>query len=199
MYLTFPALGASRVGASTSGHVDPDEGPVRVWFFPSAGYVRSYIFGKTISGTDMISGTFLLAMSIYGILVALLNITQGRLRGMMAAFVVGVASLYLGIKAAFATFNQPLHLALSEINGYMDGKVIPTREPFDQNPALFPTAVFDTMTDKKEIWAYWLGQWGPGIWWTALGGILICLLFLKAFLPSKKAAEPAPPPRRRRR
>ena len=160
---------------------------------------REHIFGKDISGTTMISGTFLLAMAIYGILVSVLNIVHGRLRGMLAAFVTGVGALYLGIKAAFATFNQPLHLALGEINRYMDGKTLPDRAPFDKNPELFPAEVFDTMSDQKEVWGYWLGQWGPGVWWTTLGGAMIAFIFLKAFFPSKKAAEAAPPPRRRRR
>lgn len=166
-------------------------GAISVW-------EREHVFGRDISGTDMISATFLLAMAIYGILVAVLNILHGRLRGMLAAFVTGVAALYFGIKAAFATFYQPLHLALDEINTYMKGNTLPDRPPFDKHPELFPTEVFDAMSDKKEIWSYWLGQWGPGIWWTTLGGAMIAFLFLKAFFPGKKAAEPAPPRRRRR-
>ncbi len=90
-------------------------------------------------------------------------------------------------------------VALDEIDRYTEGKTLPDRDPFISNPDAFPTTVLDGMTDFKQVLSYWLGQWGPGIWWTTLGGAMIAFIFLKAFFPSKKAAEAAPPPRRRRR
>jgi len=43
----------------------------------------------------------------------------------------------------------------------------------------------------------WLGQFGPGALLTFLGGLIIVSVFLKAFLPAKRA-DAMPAARRRR-
>lgn len=159
---------------------------------------RAHVFGQDVRGIDMISGSFLFAMALYGVIVAILNIQHGRLRGMMSSFITGAAALYIGIKKALATFGQDMFLTKSEISAYVTKKVIPERAPFDAAPDLFPKGTLDQFTDHKEVWGYFLGQYAPGVWWSILGGLLIVFVFLKAFMPSKKA-EPAPPPTRGRR
>jgi len=136
---------------------------------------RGHVFGKTVSGPEMLSGTFLMAMAIYGVIVAILNIAQGRLRGMMSAFVTGAAALYLAILKYSATISQAHFLSRGEIKK------------------------LDGIETQQDVWKHWIGQFGPGVWLSFIGGAIIVLVFLKAFFPSKKAAEPAPPPRRRRR
>jgi len=172
-------------------------GSILVMVSGLAVWERAHVFGAEVTGLQMISGTFLFAFGLYTALVGMLNIMHGRLRGMMAAFIGGAAALYFGIKKAIATFGADRCLGLNEINEYIAGKQIPNRAPFDANPELFPTAVLESFTDKKEVYSYYLGQFAPGIWISILGGMLIVWVFLKAFMPSKKA-EPAPAPSRGR-
>lgn len=158
---------------------------------------REHVLGRQVSGPEMITGTFLLVMSLYVCIVGVLNIVQGRLRGMMAAFVTGASSLYFGIVAFSRTLNADACLGKNEISKFVNDHVIPQR--FLDNPDLtFPSAVLSRFDDKKQIYTYWIGQFGPGVWFAMLGGALIVLVFLKAFFPSKKAA-PAPAPRSPRR
>jgi predicted small integral membrane protein len=158
---------------------------------------RAHVFGKDIVGHPSgIAGTFLLTMGAYGVIIGMLNILQGRLRGMMAAFVTGVAALYFGIKAFVRTLNHDGCLGLNEIKNFVnDPAAIPQRFADDAS-LVFPKDALSSFEDHKEIYSYWVGQFGPGVWWSIVGGALIVLVFLKAFMPAKKA-EPAPAPRSR--
>jgi hypothetical protein len=159
---------------------------------------RPHIFGVEVRGPDMISGVFLLAMAVYTAIVGMLNILQGRLRGMLAAFVTGVASLYFGIKAYFRTIDQDAFLSRGELSDYIGKNIYPER--FLENMEAFPKAALHSIETWQGKWTYWAGQFGPGVWFSLLGGVLIVLIFLKAILGGggKKKQEPAPQPARRR-
>ena len=172
-------------------------GSILVMVSGLAVWERAHVFGVEVSGLQMISGTFLFAFGLYTALVGMLNILHGRLRGMMASFITGAAGLFLGIKAAFRTYAQGLHLEHGEIAAFLKTQAIPDRDPFASDPTSFPNAALEKLQTQQEVIYYWLGQWGPGIWLSILGGSLIVWVFLKAFLPSKKA-KPAPAPSRAR-
>jgi hypothetical protein len=158
---------------------------------------REAVFGAEIEADEMISGTFLFAMAVYSIIVGVMNIMLGRLKGMMSAFITGAAALYFGIKKAVATFAQDRALFLGEIQSYVYEKKMPAQGFYAENPDAFPKSTLDRMEDAKEVYIYWIGQVAPGVWWSILGGLLMVWVFLKAFMPAKKA-EPAPAPSRSR-
>ena len=56
-------------------------GGVFVFAASQADWERAHVFGQTTNGTGMAHGTFLMALSIYVVLVAILNILHGRLKG----------------------------------------------------------------------------------------------------------------------
>ena len=136
---------------------------------------RPHVFGTATPGTWMHSGTFLMALSLYVGLVGIINILQGRLAGMLSAFVLGIASLYLGIKKYMQTIDQDAFLSRPDIKE------------------------LDSIETWQDVWKHWFGQFGPGVFLSIVGGTLIVMVFVKALFPSKKAAAPAPSPRRRRR
>ncbi|MHC4223326.1 MAG: hypothetical protein ACYSUN_04995 [Planctomycetota bacterium] len=160
---------------------------------------RAHVFGVDISGPQMLSGMFLLAMATYCTIVGILNVLQGRLRGMLASFVTGVAALYFGIKAYFRTIEQDSFLSREDISRFLSDNVIP--QQFRENMDAFPKAALDAIETWQDKYIYWIGQFGPGVWLSLLGGLLIVLVFLKALVGGgkKKEEAPAQPARRRGR
>ena len=142
---------------------------------------RAPVFLQERTGSSMISGSFLLAVSFYSIIVALLNVLQGRLRGMGSAFLLGILSLYFAFKTMVLTMGQEA----VEINGVQvtTGWV----------------AYADTKAEtfQGKVTGF-IGQLGPGMLLTMLGGFIIILVFIKAMMPTGQA-QPTPPPRTRRR
>jgi len=127
---------------------------------------RAGIFGVEITGIDMISGTLLIAMALYCVIVGVINIITGRLRGMFASFLTGVIALYLAIKAYMRTIDQ---------------------DPFQP---------YSTLKELPgESWRsainLWVGQFGPGVWITLIGGALLTGVFLKAIVPGGKKQDAA--------
>jgi hypothetical protein len=172
-------------------------GAVMVFVGAISVWERERIFGGVVIGSDTITGSFLLAMAIYTALVGVLNIVEGRLKGMLGAFVTGVTALWFGLRALVRTLNRPEFLSFSEIGDYTEKQAIPER--FAEGG--FPADALAEVTTRQEQFYSWLGQIAPGVWWTVLGGILIVLVFLKALFGGgkKKAPAPAPSPRRRGR
>jgi hypothetical protein len=140
-------------------------GAITVW-------EREHVFGKEVRGPDMISGAFLLAMAVYTLVVGALNVVGGRLRGMLAAFVTGIASIYLAVGKMIATQGAAHFQGWSDFKG-------------------------GSFQDKVTGF---VGQFGPGVWMSLLGGLWIVLVFVKAIVGGKKkAAAPAPAAASRRR
>jgi len=158
---------------------------------------REHVFGATIEGEDMISGTLLTILAGYSVIVGALNIMHGRLAGMLAAFMTGVLALYFGIPGIWGTWRHEQFIALNEVNQYIEKKTIPER--FAENPDLeFPKEVFESFTSKQDTWKYVMGQFAPGPLWTTFGGALLLWVFLSAMFGGKKKKEPEPAPSRRR-
>jgi hypothetical protein len=132
---------------------------------------REHVFGKEIRGPDMISGAFLLAMALYTLVVGMLNVVGGRLRGMLGAFVTGVASIYLAVGKMIDTQGA------AHFRGWSDFKE-------------------GSIQDKVSGF---VGQFGPGVWLSLLGGLWIVLVFVKAIFGGKKTAAPASAAASRRR
>jgi len=178
-------------------------GAVCVFFGAMTVWERAHVFGAEIEGEAMISGTILMILSGYSILVGVLNILQGRLAGMLAAFMTGVLALYFGIPAMFGTYRHDGFITLGEIQEYIDTKeaeqTIPER--FVSNPDVtFPKATFDKFTTKQDAWKYVIGQYAPGPLMTTFGGGLLIWVFLGAMFGGKKGkSEPEPQTSRVRR
>jgi hypothetical protein len=141
---------------------------------------RAHVFGVDVSGPQMISGTLLIAMALYCVIVGVINIITGRLRGMFAVFLTGVFALYLSIKGYMRTLDADA--VVSEggetlVRGFLSRdqiKTLPGEHSFQ----------LDLTT--------WVSQFGPGVWITLIGGILITLVFLKAIVGGGKKGEAAP-------
>ena len=125
----------------------------------------------------MISGAFLMAFASYSILIGLLNILQGRLRGMGSAFMTGFLAIFFSLKTIGRTMN---------FEG-PDGAGLGWKEYGDIKAA--------TVQDQASGY---IGQIGPGALLALVGGLLIIGVFIKAMLPNKAAEAPAPSSRRRR-
>ncbi|MGQ0614447.1 MAG: hypothetical protein ACT4PV_11990 [Planctomycetaceae bacterium] len=127
---------------------------------------RSGIFGAELSGLSMISGTFLFALALYSVLVAILNIVEGRLKGMGGAFLTGFFAIYFAYRTMSRTWSHERYLSMGAI-----------KEQPGQN--------------LKSSFEAWIGQFGPGPLIALLGGVILLSIFLKAFLPGRKAAPEA--------
>lgn len=159
---------------------------------------REHVFGVKIEGDEMISGTLLTILGGYSVIVGVLNIMQGRMAGMLGAFMTGVLALYFGAPKIWNTFDQDRFVGLNEIGAYIEEQEIPQR--FTEQGLEFPTAVFDGFTTKQQTWHYFIGQWAPGPLMTSLGGLLMLWVFFGAIVGGKKKkTEPEPPPAARRR
>lgn len=166
-------------------------GAISVW-------EREHVFGMEIEGPEMLTGAFMLALAGYATIVSILNIMQGRLRGMLATLSVCFFALYFGVPALFATHNHDAALTMGEISAYKDSEgateqVIPDR--FKNDPKLtFPAETIDALpaTWQTPIRVY-CGQHAPGPVLTVFGGLLILWVFLKGIFGGKKK-EPAPAP-----
>ncbi|MHC4937858.1 MAG: hypothetical protein ACYTHK_02680 [Planctomycetota bacterium] len=159
---------------------------------------REHVFGMEIEGEVMISGTILTVLAGYSVIVGILNIMQGRLAGMLAAFMTGVMALYFGIPAMIGTFNHDRFIALNEITEFREQQAIPKR--FTDKGLEFPGEVFEKFTTQQDAWKYVIGQYAPGPIMTTFGGLLMIWVFLGAmFGGKKKKAEPEPAPSSRRR
>ncbi len=131
-----------------------------------AAWHRSTIFGTDLNGLAMISGTFLFALAVYSVLVAILNIVEGRLKGMGSAFLTGFFAIYFAYRAMSRTWSHDLYLSMGTI-----------KEQPGQN--------------LKTAFETWIGQFGPGPLIALLGGFILLSIFLKAFLPGRKGAPEA--------
>jgi len=156
---------------------------------------RGHVFGVEIRGTDMISGSFLFALSLYTVLVAILNIVQGRLKGMFGAFVTGIGALYFAIRNCVATWGNDGTLGINEIQNIIEKKIIPERFA----DGTLTVEMFKHIETKNEIYYYWLGQFGPGALLAILGGFMLVWVFLKALFGGGGGGKKAPAPSSRRR
>lgn len=132
---------------------------------------RAAVCGVDVAGTQMIRGSILLLLGTYSAIVAILNILQGRLRVGSAAL-TGLLALYFTIEHIVKRITKaPAFKKFGDFEGALQTRI----EKF-------------------------IGQFGPGELLVMLGGAVIMLIFLKAFLPGKSSAEaPAPTSRRPRR
>ena len=132
---------------------------------------REHVFGKDISGTDMISGCFLLAFALHSTIIQILGLVQGRLK-LLATFMTGFLALYFGVPAYLRTSRQEAFKSLDQLKESAD-----------------------TFQDAAGAW---VGQFGPGVWLALFGGLVLIWVFLKPFIiPSgKKKKEPATAPAR---
>ncbi len=142
---------------------------------------RAPVFAQERAGSSMISGSFLLALSFYSIILGLLNVLQGRLRGMGSAFMLGILSLYFAFKTMMLTLGQEA----VEIGGVK----------LTTGWVAYSDINAETFQDKVTGF---IGQLGPGMLLTMLGGFIIIFVFIKAMMPTGQA-QPTPPPRTRRR
>lgn len=141
---------------------------------------RAHVFGVDVSGSQMISGTLLIAMALYCVIVGVINIITGRLRGMFAAFLTGVFALYLSIKGYMRTLGAE---AVVNEDGETLVRGFLSREEIKTLPG-----EHSFQTDLTT----WISQFGPGVWITLIGGILITLVFLKAIVGGGKKGDVAP-------
>ena len=166
-------------------------GAISVW-------EREHVFGMEIEGPEMLSGAFLLALGGYATIVSILNIMQGRLRGMMATLSVCFFALYFGFPAMKATYEHPAFLTSDEVADYRmpendAAPQIPDRFTSDETLE-FPSEALDAMPQTWQTpYKFMLGQYAPGPLLTVFGGLLIAWVFLKGIFGGKKK-EPTPAP-----
>jgi len=166
-------------------------GAISVW-------EREHVFGMEIEGPEMLSGAFILALAGYATIVSILNIVQGRLRGMLATLSVCFFALYFGIPAIKTTFEHPAFVTATEVDEFKasegnPNRVIPDRFTADSKYE-FPAETIDAMpTTWQTPYKYMVGQYAPGPLLTVFGGLLIAWIFLKGIFGGKKK-EPAPAP-----
>jgi len=139
---------------------------------------REAVFGDDLEGIEMISGAFLMAFASYSILIGLLNVMQGRLRGMGSAFLTGFLAIFFSLKAIGRTLS-------AEANPDSGALGWRSYEDIDAGTV-------------QEKFAGFIGQICPGALLALVGGLLIIGVFIKAMLPNKAAEAPAPSSRRRR-
>ena len=171
---------------------------------------REHIFGMEIEGPDKIAGAILLALSGYAGIIAILNVLQGRMRGVVAMFTTAFFALYFGGPAIYATIMTDGFVTMEEFKAVQTASdsrqppPVPDRFRVDGFDIEFPDKTIDAMPRSWQTpIQYSIGQFGPGPLLTTFGGLLILWVFLKGIFGGKKKAEPAPAPsssgRRRRR
>ncbi|MHC4954546.1 MAG: hypothetical protein ACYTGZ_11715 [Planctomycetota bacterium] len=168
---------------------------------------REHIYGMEVEGLEMLSGSFLMALAGYAAVMGVLNILQGRLRGMLATVTLAFFTLYFGIPKIMDTQDQDMFLGMNEIEDYIGSRtgttpVVPER--FQAENLEFPKEALDKLEEGvwQDKYKFMVGQYAPGPLLTVFGGALIFLVFIKGIFGGKKKKEPAPPPaaaRRRRR
>jgi len=166
---------------------------------------RAHVFGVEVEGDEMISGNLLTILSGYCVIVGILNIVTGRLAGMRAAFLTGIAALYFGLPGIWNTYGHDAFLTHSEVDVYFNsvksgGDVkIPLR--FAEQGLTFPGETIQRFTTEQDKWYFTLGQIAPGPIFTTFGGFLMLWVFAGAMFGGKKkgGSEPPPPTSRRRR
>jgi len=166
-------------------------GAISVW-------EREHVFGAEVEGPAMISGAFLMALAGYATIIGIINILQGRLRGVMATMALCFFALYFSIPALNSTYQNEAFVTFGEISEYKETQdapnpIIPDR--FNENADLtFPAETLDAMPMTWQTpYKYGIGQFAPGPLMTLFGGILIAWVFLKGIFGGKKK-EPAPAP-----
>jgi len=75
---------------------------------------REHIFGMEIEGPDKIAGAILLALAGYSGIIGILNVLQGRMRGVVAMFTTAFFALYFGIPAIIGTYNTDGFVTMEE-------------------------------------------------------------------------------------
>jgi len=158
---------------------------------------RAHVFGAEIEGEATHAGSILMVLAGYSVLVGVLNIMQGRLAGMLAAFMTGVLALYFGIPGIVRTFDQPRCLGFDEIGAYVAEEKIPER--FVNEGIEFPAKALSSISTWQGKFRYFIGQFGPGPFLATAGGALLIWVFLGAMFGGKKKKEPEPQPTARRR
>jgi hypothetical protein len=164
---------------------------------------REHVFGVEIEGNEMISGNLLMILSGYCVLVGILNIMNGRLAGMLAAFLTGIAALYFGLPGIWNTYGHDAFLTHAEIDTYFnsvssgEGEKIPLR--FAEQGLPFPSEAIKKFKTENDKWYYTIGQIAPGPIFSTLGGFLMIFVFAGAVFGGKKKGGSEPPPTARRR
>jgi len=182
-------------------------GAVAIFIGALSVWERTPVFPVEVRGTATISGAFLMAIAGYCVLVGMLNIVIGRLQGMLASFIAAASALFFGIGALLRTLSagQVWNSANDLVaRGFLDvgriKEILKQQRIFQataEQAQTGHTATYIEPSVQDGINA-WLGQIGPGVWLTLLGGVIILFVFLKAIFGCKKKAPAAAASTRRR-